>query len=46
MAHPPASQTVEDGSAQPELTLMGQGKQAMKISWSNQMTSYSGSPLP
>ena len=42
---PSASQTVEDGSAQPELTLMGQGKQAMKISWSNQMTSYSGSPL-
>jgi multiple sugar transport system substrate-binding protein len=42
---PSASQTVEDGSAQPELTLMGQGKQGMKISWSNQMTSYSGSPL-
>jgi multiple sugar transport system substrate-binding protein len=42
---PSASQTVEDGSAQPEMTLMGQGKQAMKISWSNQMTSYSGAPL-
>ncbi|MHC6593843.1 ABC transporter substrate-binding protein [Arthrobacter sp. C152] len=42
---PSASQTVEDGSAQPEMTLMGQGKQGMKISWSNQMTSYSGSPL-
>ncbi len=42
---PSASQTVEDGSAQPELTLMGQGKQAMKVSWSNQMTSYSGAPL-
>jgi multiple sugar transport system substrate-binding protein len=36
---------VEDGSAQPEMTLMGQGKQGMKISWSNQMNSYSGSPL-
>ncbi len=42
---PSASQTVEDNSAQPELTLMGQGKQGMKISWSNQMNSYSGSPL-
>lgn len=42
---PSASQTVEDGSAQPEMTLMGQGKQGMKISWSNQMTSYSGAPL-
>jgi multiple sugar transport system substrate-binding protein len=42
---PSASQTVEDGSAQPEMTLMGQGKQGMKISWSNQMNSYSGSPL-
>ncbi|MEV7635274.1 sugar ABC transporter substrate-binding protein [Pseudarthrobacter enclensis] len=42
---PSASQTVEDGSAQPEMTLMGQGKQAMKVSWSNQMTSYSGAPL-
>jgi multiple sugar transport system substrate-binding protein len=42
---PSASQTVEDGSAQPEQTLMGQGKQGMKISWSNQMNSYSGSPL-
>lgn len=42
---PSASQIVEDGSAQPEMTLMGQGKQAMKISWSNQMTSYSGAPL-
>lgn len=42
---PSASQTVEDGSAQTEMTLMGQGKQAMKISWSNQMTSYSGAPL-
>ncbi|MBT2532369.1 sugar ABC transporter substrate-binding protein [Arthrobacter sp. ISL-48] len=42
---PSASQIVEDGSAQPEMTLIGQGKQGMKISWSNQMTSYSGSPL-
>lgn len=44
-AAPSASQTVEDGAAQPEMTLMGQGKQGMKISWSNQMNSYSGSPL-
>lgn len=44
-ANPPASQYVEDNSAQPELTLIGQGKQGMKISWSNQMNSYSGSPL-
>ncbi|MGX5717450.1 ABC transporter substrate-binding protein [Arthrobacter sp. MAHUQ-56] len=44
-AAPSASQVVEDGSAQPEMTLMGQGKQGMKISWSNQMTSYSGAPL-
>ncbi|BCW44945.1 extracellular solute-binding protein [Arthrobacter sp. StoSoilB5] len=38
---PSASQTVEDGSAQPEATLMGQGKQAMRISWSSQIGSYS-----
>ena len=42
---PSASQTVEDGSAQPEQTLLGQGKQAMKVSWSNQMNSYSGNEL-
>ncbi|PYI67951.1 ABC transporter substrate-binding protein [Arthrobacter livingstonensis] len=42
---PSASQVVEDGAAQPEQTLMGQGKQAMKVSWSNQMNSYSGSDL-
>lgn len=42
---PSASQVVEDGSAQPEQTLMGQGKQGMKISWSNQMNSYSGNEL-
>ncbi|SEE87760.1 carbohydrate ABC transporter substrate-binding protein, CUT1 family [Arthrobacter alpinus] len=42
---PSASQVVEDGSAQPEQTLIGQGKQGMKISWSNQMNSYSGNEL-
>ena len=38
---PSASQTVEDGSAQPEMTLMGQGKQGMRISWSSQIGAYS-----
>lgn len=42
---PSASQIVEDGAAQPEQTLLGQGKQAMKVSWSNQMNSYSGNEL-
>ncbi|MDQ0277872.1 multiple sugar transport system substrate-binding protein [Arthrobacter silviterrae] len=42
---PAASQVVEDVSAQPEQTLMGQGKQAMKISWSNQLNSYSSKDL-
>ncbi|MGP9500998.1 ABC transporter substrate-binding protein [Specibacter sp. AOP5-B1-6] len=42
---PTASQVVEDGSAQPEQTLLGQGKQGMKVSWSNQMNSYSGNEL-
>lgn len=38
---PGASQTIEDNGVQPEQTLMGQGKQAMKLSWSNQMNAYS-----
>ncbi|WP_309106764.1 sugar ABC transporter substrate-binding protein [Arthrobacter sp.] len=42
---PSASQTVEDASSQPEQTLLGQGKQGMKLSWSNQMISYSDAPL-
>lgn len=42
---PSASQVVEDGSAQPEQTLLGQGKQGMKVTWSNQINSYSGSEL-
>lgn len=42
---PSASQVVEDVSAQPEQTLIGQGKQGMKLSWSNQMNSYSGNEL-
>lgn len=42
---PSASQTVEDASSQPEQTLLGQGKQGMKLSWSNQMVSYSDAPL-
>lgn len=42
---PPASQVVEDSSAQPEQTLLGQGKQAMKVSWSNQLNSYSSKDL-
>lgn len=42
---PSASQVVEDVSAQPEQTLLGQGKQGMKQSWSNQMNSYSGNEL-
>ncbi|WP_104110889.1 ABC transporter substrate-binding protein [Arthrobacter sp. BF1] len=44
-ASPGASQVVEDVSAQPEQTLIGQGKQGMKVSWSNQMNSYSGNEL-
>lgn len=35
-----ASQFVEDGSAQSEQSLMGQGKQGMKIVWSSQLGSY------
>ncbi|MFD1846270.1 ABC transporter substrate-binding protein [Arthrobacter flavus] len=42
---PPAAESVEDIAASPEQTLMGQGKQGMKISWSNQMNAYSGSSL-
>lgn len=42
---PSASQVVEDTSAQPEQTLLGQGKQGMKISWSNQLNSYSSKDL-
>ncbi|PYI39031.1 ABC transporter substrate-binding protein [Arthrobacter psychrolactophilus] len=42
---PSASQVVEDTAAQPEQTLIGQGKQGMKMSWSNQMNSYSGNEL-
>ncbi len=42
---PSASQVVEDTSAQPEQTLLGQGKQGMKVSWSNQLNSYSSKDL-
>lgn len=42
---PSASQVVEDTSAQPEQTLLGQGKQGMKVSWSNQLNSYSSKEL-
>lgn len=42
---PSASQVVEDTSAQPEQTLVGQGKQAMKISWTNQLSAYSAKDL-
>jgi multiple sugar transport system substrate-binding protein len=43
---PPAALSVEDiASGSPEATLMGQGKQAMKISWSNQMNAYSGNAM-
>lgn len=43
---PPAATSVEDiASGSPEATLMGQGKQAMKISWSNQMNAYSGNAM-
>lgn len=43
---PPAATSVEDiAVGAPEQTLMGQGKQGMKISWSNQMNAYSGNSL-
>ncbi len=42
---PSASQTVEDASAQPEMSLLGQGKQAMRISWSSQVGAYSSDDL-
>lgn len=43
---PEASVAVEDiNSGSPEQTLMGVGRQGMKISWSNQMNAYSGNGL-
>lgn len=43
---PEASVAVEDiNSGSPEQTLMGVGRQGMKISWSNQMNAYAGNGL-
>ncbi|MET4061860.1 ABC-type glycerol-3-phosphate transport system substrate-binding protein [Arthrobacter sp. UYP6] len=43
---PVASAAVEDNnSGSPEQTLMGLGRQGMKISWSNQMNAYAGNGL-
>ena len=43
---PEASAAVEDiNSGSPEQTLMGLGRQGMKISWSNQMNAYAGNGL-
>lgn len=44
-ASPKASQVVEDMVAQPEQTLLGQGKQGLKLSWSNQLSAYANPEL-
>lgn len=41
-AAPSASQTVENAAASAEQSLLGQGKAAMGITWSNQARSYAG----
>lgn len=42
---PSASQIVEDAAAQSEQSLMGQGKQGMKVTWSNQLSAYTSKDL-
>lgn len=42
---PSAALSVEDVTASPEATLIAQGKQGMRVSWSNQMSAYGGESM-